>query len=333
MTPYTISVSDEMLDDLQERLARVRFPDQLSDVDWDYGADLAYMQELVEYWRDVYDWRIHETELNRLEKSDYFQFFAGTHESTDASIKKAFFGAAKRYHPDALLDDSDVYRSLAEVLFSEFSEAWETLSDPELRDRYTRKHIFGEKDENDIAMEQVQRVLDAEASFKNGLRLLNAGKVHDALRHFKRAHDDYAEEGEYLAYYAFTLFRATRPSDPARADEALGMMKEAVALAPNALKPYHLLGKAHLLKGDGKEAKRYLRKVLKTKPDDADALRDYRRADALEGGGESSGKGRAANSKKMGGFFSRFGRKKRVSPMRKSEEELFLDNLDLDREL
>ena len=65
MTPFTISVPDEVLDDLQVRLSHVRFPDQLNDVGWTYGAELSFMQELIEYWRNQYDWRLNETELNR----------------------------------------------------------------------------------------------------------------------------------------------------------------------------------------------------------------------------------------------------------------------------
>jgi len=274
------------------------------------------------------------SELDRLNGANYFGYFSVTHESPEAVLKKAYFKAAKRYHPDALLDDSDTYRQLAEALFAKFSEAWETLSDVELRDKYVRKHIHGEKDENDLAMEQVQRVLDAEGSFKNGLRLLNAGKMQDALRHFKRAHEDYTEEGEYLAYYSFTLFRATRSSDPARANEALEMLASAIELSPNAVKPYHLMGKAQLLQGDGAAAKRYLRKVLKANADDTEALRDYRRADALGKGRGGRSQGGNTRGKKAGGFFSRFSRKKGVAPpLRKSEEEVFLENLDLDQEL
>ena len=65
MTPFTISVPDEVLDDLQVCLSHVRFPDQLNDVGWTYGAELSFMQELIEYWRNQYDWRLNETELNR----------------------------------------------------------------------------------------------------------------------------------------------------------------------------------------------------------------------------------------------------------------------------
>jgi microsomal epoxide hydrolase len=64
--PFTIRVSDEVLADLRWRLDRVRWPDEVPEGAWRYGTDLAYMKELVAYWRDCYDWRVHEAHLNRL---------------------------------------------------------------------------------------------------------------------------------------------------------------------------------------------------------------------------------------------------------------------------
>jgi pimeloyl-ACP methyl ester carboxylesterase len=61
---FTIHVADEVLADLRERLARVRWPDEAPGSGWSYGTDLGYMRELVTYWRDRYDWRAHERTLN-----------------------------------------------------------------------------------------------------------------------------------------------------------------------------------------------------------------------------------------------------------------------------
>ena len=62
--PFTIHVPAAVLDDLRERLARVRWPDEAPGAGWLYGTDLGYMKELVAYWRDRYDWRRHEAILN-----------------------------------------------------------------------------------------------------------------------------------------------------------------------------------------------------------------------------------------------------------------------------
>ena len=63
--PFTIAVPEGVLSDLRGRLARVRWPDEVPDGGWRYGTDLAYMKELVAYWRDRYDWRKNEAALNR----------------------------------------------------------------------------------------------------------------------------------------------------------------------------------------------------------------------------------------------------------------------------
>jgi microsomal epoxide hydrolase len=62
--PFTIAVPQSSLDDLRERLARVRWPDQIPGSTWDYGTAATYLRELCTYWRDSYDWRQHEVQLN-----------------------------------------------------------------------------------------------------------------------------------------------------------------------------------------------------------------------------------------------------------------------------
>lgn len=68
IVPFTIAVPDAVLDDLRDRLRETRFPDEIRGADWDYGASLATVRELVEYWRDQFDWRAQERRLNRLDQ-------------------------------------------------------------------------------------------------------------------------------------------------------------------------------------------------------------------------------------------------------------------------
>lgn len=64
--PFTITIEDEVLLDLQTRLARTRWPDQIPGTGWEYGVDLAFMKDLVAYWQTDYDWREQEGNLNAL---------------------------------------------------------------------------------------------------------------------------------------------------------------------------------------------------------------------------------------------------------------------------
>jgi microsomal epoxide hydrolase len=63
--PFQIAVPDSVIDDLRDRLARTRWPEPLEGAGWDYGANVSYIRALCEYWRDGYDWRVHEEHLNR----------------------------------------------------------------------------------------------------------------------------------------------------------------------------------------------------------------------------------------------------------------------------
>jgi pimeloyl-ACP methyl ester carboxylesterase len=62
--PFRVDVPQADLDDLRDRLARTRWPDELPDAGWSRGVPLGYLRELAEYWRTTYDWRRHEARLN-----------------------------------------------------------------------------------------------------------------------------------------------------------------------------------------------------------------------------------------------------------------------------
>ena len=64
--PFRIDIPQADLDDLRDRLARTRWPDELPGVGWSRGVPLGFLKELARYWRDGYDWRKHEARLNEL---------------------------------------------------------------------------------------------------------------------------------------------------------------------------------------------------------------------------------------------------------------------------
>jgi pimeloyl-ACP methyl ester carboxylesterase len=63
---FRIAVAEPVLADLRQRLERTRWPDEVEGAGWDYGANLGYLRELVEYWRTSFDWRAQERRLNGL---------------------------------------------------------------------------------------------------------------------------------------------------------------------------------------------------------------------------------------------------------------------------
>jgi len=89
--PFTIAIPQADVDDLHDRLARTRWPDELPGVGWSYGVPVGYLKELADYWRTTYDWRKHEAVLN-----SYPQF------TTTIDGQNVHFLHIKSPEPDAL---------------------------------------------------------------------------------------------------------------------------------------------------------------------------------------------------------------------------------------
>ena len=55
ISPFVISISDQQITDLNNRIANTRWPDAETAADWNQGVPLAYVKELVQYWGEQYD--------------------------------------------------------------------------------------------------------------------------------------------------------------------------------------------------------------------------------------------------------------------------------------
>jgi epoxide hydrolase len=89
--PFRIEIPQADLDDLHDRLARARWPDELPGTGWSRGVPLGYLKELAEYWRTGYDWRAWEARLNALP-----QFI------TEIDGANVYFMHVRSPEPDAL---------------------------------------------------------------------------------------------------------------------------------------------------------------------------------------------------------------------------------------
>jgi pimeloyl-ACP methyl ester carboxylesterase len=62
--PFQLSILEAQLVELRDRLHHTRWPERETVTDTGQGPPLQKIQELVEYWREEYDWRRCETMLN-----------------------------------------------------------------------------------------------------------------------------------------------------------------------------------------------------------------------------------------------------------------------------
>ncbi|NEA36446.1 epoxide hydrolase [Streptomyces sp. SID13031] len=62
LTPFRIAIPPDAIDDLHQRLERIRWPRELPG-DWERGVPVGYLRGVVERWLE-FDWRVWETRLN-----------------------------------------------------------------------------------------------------------------------------------------------------------------------------------------------------------------------------------------------------------------------------
>jgi pimeloyl-ACP methyl ester carboxylesterase len=60
-----IEIDQPFLDSLKSKLKLTRWPDEIENSGWTYGASLSYMKELTDYWVNYFDWRKTESEINK----------------------------------------------------------------------------------------------------------------------------------------------------------------------------------------------------------------------------------------------------------------------------
>ena len=65
MKDFCIDFGEEQMDDLRRRISCTRFPRPWNNENWTLGTDSDYLQTLLDYWRDGYDWPRKQRELNQ----------------------------------------------------------------------------------------------------------------------------------------------------------------------------------------------------------------------------------------------------------------------------
>ena len=89
--PFVLAIPQAELDELKARLARTRWPERETVEDWSQGAPLGRVKALCEYWRQNYDWRRCERQLN-----------AAGQFKTEIDGLELHFLHARSPHPNAL---------------------------------------------------------------------------------------------------------------------------------------------------------------------------------------------------------------------------------------
>lgn len=64
-TPFTADLSDDVLNDLRARLRATRWPGIIGADSWQYGVPQGWLQDMVAYWANEWEWTPHADAMNR----------------------------------------------------------------------------------------------------------------------------------------------------------------------------------------------------------------------------------------------------------------------------
>ena len=117
-----------------------------------------------------------------LDELDYYQLLEAPRESSTSELKRAYYEASRRLHPDAHRAEPPEVRLAVERVAKRLTEAWSVLRDPRRRRAYDQKLGAGEGVRIQLA--------EAEAVAERQSVESHLGSTPNGRRYFTLAHAD-----------------------------------------------------------------------------------------------------------------------------------------------
>ncbi|MFQ6038679.1 MAG: DUF4388 domain-containing protein [Candidatus Aminicenantales bacterium] len=199
---------------------------------------------------------------------NYFQLLGLGREATPEEVKKAYFGMARKYHPDLFGRelDPEVQEKISAV-FDGITKAYNTLLDEEKRHEY-EKHL--DAPEEAARRNQTQ---EAEKRFRQGKTLFNQGRYEEALVFLEQAIRLRRDKANY-----FLLLALIQAKLPMYRKEAEQSFLRAINLEPWNAEAFVGLGLLYKEEGLHVRARKQFEKALQVDPDHRIARRELREA-------------------------------------------------------
>lgn len=230
----------------------------------------------------------------RLDTMTYYEILDVPSGTDSASVRRAFFTLARKWHPDKLHASlSDLVPTVTRI-FAKMTEAHQVLSSEKQRQQYDKlQHAQGEQ-------ETVQRVLRAATNFKKAEVLVKKRDLAGAEKLAEKATEDDPEQAEYLALYAWIAAKNRFAEGVKQFEDLVGLAEKAMQMQQENMRVHYYRAVVFKLAGRKKEAQKAFRYVVENDPSNVDAARELRLFKMRNEGAED-----ASSS----GFFSRFFKK------------------------
>jgi curved DNA-binding protein CbpA len=218
------------------------------------------IEDIFERKADPKTMEMIENMFRNHERLGFYRALGLNSDASQSEIKKAYFQAAKKYHPDIhfFLEDDSLKYKLSHI-FSYIHNAYSTLSDPEQKRKYDKSLTIkpaklGSKQEKARNRFEYGRTLFRKKQFKEAERVLGQALYINSFK------------SEYHYYYGLALLEQVKLSEAKKAIE------QAIRLDP--INPDYIatLGKVFLKMGLPTRAKTLFNKALKISQDNKTAF-------------------------------------------------------------
>jgi curved DNA-binding protein CbpA len=192
----------------------------------------------------------------KIESMDYYHVLGVSEDSSTTEIKRAYFKAARKYHPD--LFSRDLPREVREKIddvFDKVTKCYHTLVDPDRREKYDREGAESEGEEK-------RPVEKAEVRFRQGKKLYDQGQYRKAIAYLQTAVRLNKNKADY-----YILLALAQSKIDAYLREAESNFQKAVNLEPWNPEGYVGLGMLYKKASLKVKAANQFKKALGVDPD------------------------------------------------------------------
>lgn len=187
----------------------------------------------------------------------FFDIMGVDERTPSAHIKRIYFKMAKVFHPDA---KPELYkgeiREKVEDLFTKIGEAYNTLTEPDLRKQYVDRL---KSKVSDAEMEKANRAIQAEMEFQKATIAIRRGGFKDAVSALDAAIGLMPDEPEYKIHLGYCLFKTQGVGSAAKSGK---MIEDALRDRPKVAEGWFYLGVISRVQGEMEKARGYFLKAL-----------------------------------------------------------------------
>jgi hypothetical protein len=202
--------------------------------------------------------------LERIDAPDLYAVLGVDRGASLDQIRRAYYGLARRYHPDHLrAGELRGYLEAMEQYFTRVTEAYNTLTHLDLRREYDDQLFAGKADQGQV---EEQAAVLAHENFLRARVLIAKKKRADAVKFLENA----IQIDPSKSIYHLELGKLLS-GNPRRRDEAEQHLIQAKTIDPSSAEAYVSLGHLHAKRGQTDRAIAMYREALRWQADHVEA--------------------------------------------------------------